>query len=108
MVWSEAVGCSAAASWWPGRGRPSLGNTDLMPQPAVEVEVVAPGLAGSGVADVGVQRVPVVSELLRAVASLDRADPAWHAGVGRGGAGHRGPVHGAAAVALGRGRGVGG
>src|SRR6266487_906747 len=108
MVWSEAVGCSAAASWWPGRGRPSPGNTDLMPESAVQVEVVAPGLAGGRIADVGVQRMPVVCELLGAVGSPDRANPARHAGAGRDGAGHRGPVRCTASVALGCGGGVGG
>jgi hypothetical protein len=74
---------SASASWWPVRGRSSLGDTDLVPKSAVEVEVVASGLAGSGVADVGVQRVPVVGELFSAVGSLDRGDPAWRSGAGR-------------------------
>src|SRR6266536_2337090 len=83
MVWSEAVGCSATASWWPGRGRPSPGNTHLTPESAVQVEIVAPGLPGGRVADVGVQRMPVVGELGRAVGSLDRADPARYAPAAR-------------------------
>ena len=52
--------------------------------------------------------MPVVGELLSAVGSRDRADLAWQALPGGGGAGRRGPVRGAAAVALGGGRGVGG
>jgi len=43
---------------------PLPGGRHFVPEPAVEVEVVAPGLAGSGVGDVGVQRVPVVGELV--------------------------------------------
>src|ERR1700722_15507316 len=81
-------------------------DTDLVPQAAVEVEVVALGLAGGAVADVGVQRVPVVGELAGAAGPGDRADPARQARAGRGGAGYRGPVRGAAAVALRRGRGI--
>jgi hypothetical protein len=53
---------------------PLPGGRHFVPDSAVEVDVVAPGLAGSGVCDVGVQRVAVVRELLRAVGSLDRAD----------------------------------
>jgi hypothetical protein len=40
------------------------GGRHFVPEPAVEVEVIAPRLAGGGVADVGVQRVPVVGELV--------------------------------------------
>ena len=40
------------------------GGGHFVPEAAVEVEVVAAGLAGGGVADVGVQRVPVVGELV--------------------------------------------
>jgi hypothetical protein len=40
------------------------GGRYFEPEAAVEVEVVAPGLAGSGVGDVGVERVPVVNELV--------------------------------------------
>src|SRR5437773_11635964 len=106
MVWSEAVGCSAAALWVVWVLLPSLGDGYFMPLSAVQVEVVASGLAGGRVADVGVQRVPVVGELGGAVGSLDRADPARQARAGRGGAGHRRPVLGTAAVAFRGGRGV--
>src|ERR1700733_5395874 len=78
--------------WLPGDGH-------FVPQAAVEVEVVAPGLAGGAVADVGVQRVPVVGELAGAASAGDRGDLARQALPGRGGAGDRGPVRGAAPVA---------
>src|SRR5947209_683316 len=85
-----AVGTSGFSFAGPGRARlvpaevtsvavPLPGDRHVVPEPAVEVEVVAPGLAGSSVADVGVERMPVVGELLRAVGSPDRADPARHA-----------------------------
>src|SRR6266702_7342549 len=61
-----ALGCRCA----------SPGDRHLVPQAAVEVEVVALGLAGGGVADVGVQRVPVGGELTGATGPGDRADPA--------------------------------
>jgi hypothetical protein len=51
-------------------GRGSAGDGHFVPQAAVEVEVVAEGLAGGGVAGVGVQRVPVVGDLGAAVGSL--------------------------------------
>ena len=50
-----------------GRSRSSAGNGYLMPQPAVQVEVIAVGLAGGGISDVGVQGMPVVGGLRRAV-----------------------------------------
>src|ERR1700730_7522292 len=81
-------------------------DTDLVPQAAVEVEIVAPGLAGGAVADIGVQRVPVVGELAGAAGPGDRADPARQARAGRGGAGQGRPVRGAAAVAFRHGWGV--
>ena len=64
----------------------------LIPESAVEVEVVAAGLAGRGVADVGVQRVPVVGELHGAAGPADGADPAGQVRGGRRGAGYRRPV----------------
>src|ERR1700730_6282816 len=82
------------------------GDTDLLPQAAVQVGVVALGLAGGRVADVDVQRLPVVGGRAGAAGPGDRADLAGQTGGGRGGAGYRGPVRGAAAVALRRGRGV--
>ena len=50
-----------------GCSRSSAGNGYLMPQPAVQVEVIAMGLAGGGISDVGVQGMPVVGGLRRAV-----------------------------------------
>ena len=52
------------------------GNGHVVPPAAVEVEFVAVGLAGGAVADVGVQRVPVVGELAGPAGPGDRADPA--------------------------------
>jgi 3-(3-hydroxy-phenyl)propionate hydroxylase len=83
------------------------GYLDLGPQAAVEVEVVALGLARSGVADVGVQRVPVVGRLQPAVRPLDGAQLACHARAGLGITGHRWPVQGTRARAPGGRRGVG-
>src|SRR6516162_5988054 len=47
-----ALGCGGLA-----------GHADFVPEPTVEVEVVAVGLAGGAVADVGVEGVPVVGGL---------------------------------------------
>src|SRR5258708_27403428 len=78
-----------------------LGGGYVEPEAAVEVDVVAAVLAGVSVADVGVEGVAVVGELGRAVGALDGGDLAGQAGGGGGGgAGDRGPVRGAAAVAL--------
>src|ERR1035437_8509669 len=41
----------------------SAGRGHLVPKPAVQVDVVASGLAGRGVADVGVERMAVVGDL---------------------------------------------
>ncbi len=71
----RATGIDAAS---PGRGplsrhthrrhfRRLAGRGDLVPQPAVQVEPVAVGLAAGGVADVGVQGMPVVGGLDRPV-----------------------------------------
>src|SRR6266487_447296 len=51
----------------PGRG-------DFMPDAAIHVDAVALGLPRGGVGAVGVQRVPVVGGLLRAVRPGDRAE----------------------------------
>src|SRR5260370_34461422 len=45
-----------------------------MPQPAVQVELVAVGLPWSTVADVGVQRMPVVGGLNQAIRARDRRE----------------------------------
>jgi hypothetical protein len=50
-----------------GGSRSSAGNGYLMPEPAVQVEVIAVGLAGGGISNVGVQGMPVVDGLHRAV-----------------------------------------
>ena len=50
-----------------GRSRSSAGNGYLVPQPAVQVEVIALGLAGGGISDVGVQGMPVLAGLRRAI-----------------------------------------
>ena len=53
-----------------------------MPQPSGCVQAVALGLSGGGVADEGVQRVPVEGGLGRAVGSLDGAERARDPGCG--------------------------
>jgi hypothetical protein len=59
----------------------------LVPQAAVKVEVISVGLAGDAVADVGVQRVPVVGELTGAIAGGIRAgNPAGAAAMPSAGA----------------------
>src|SRR6185312_511322 len=59
-----SVRFSVAAAGAPGGG-------DFVPHPAGEVQAVALGLPGSGVADVGVQRVPVEGGLYRTIRPLD-------------------------------------
>ena len=64
--------CPQRAAWQSrvtraGRGRSSAGDGYLVPQAAVQVEVIAVGLAGGGISDVGVQGMPVVGGLRRAV-----------------------------------------
>src|SRR5262249_59966503 len=83
---------SAKTMHGPSRYSASTVHGHLVPEPAVEVEVVAEGLAGGGVAGVGVQRVPVVSGLGGAVGPLDRAQLAGDARACRGGPDHRCPV----------------
>jgi hypothetical protein len=55
--------------WMTGAGcrRGSAGNGYLMPKPAVQVDVIAVGLAGGGISDVGVQGMALVGGLRRAV-----------------------------------------
>src|SRR5258708_7167142 len=74
------------------------GHGHLVPEPAVEVEAVAEGLAGGGATDVGVQRRPVVGALGGPVGPLDRPERAADARARRGGPGHRRPVAGARPV----------
>jgi hypothetical protein len=45
-----------------------------MPYPAVQVQPVAIGVAGGGVSDVGIQRVPLVGRLHGAIWPGDRAE----------------------------------
>ena len=62
-----------------GRSGRRPGHGHFMPHPTGRVEPVALVLSGSGVGDIGVQRVPVVGGLLRAVGAGDRAQRAHHA-----------------------------
>jgi hypothetical protein len=59
-----------------GHARSSAGNGYLMPQPAVQVEVIAVDLAGGGISNVGVQGMPVVDGLRRAVRQSSPVRPA--------------------------------
>ena len=52
-------------------------------QATAQVEVVAIGLPGAGVRDIGIQRMPAVGGLHRAVGPGDRAQPPGDAGPGR-------------------------
>ena len=72
--------------------RSAARDGDLVPQPAVEVDVVAVRLPGTAVGDVRVQRVAVVGDLARAVGALDRAELPGYAGSLGGGPDDRGPV----------------
>src|SRR6266567_508288 len=83
-------------------------SADLVPVAAVEVELVAVGLARGAVADVGVQRMAVVGCLRGAAGPLDRAEPAGDARPGLRGAGDGRPVGGTRPGALGGRRAVGG
>ena len=65
---------------------------------AGEVDVVAVGLVGGGIADVGVQRVAVIGDLRRPVRTSDRPEPAGYAGAGDWAPGQRWPVDGAGPV----------
>jgi PAS domain S-box-containing protein len=65
---------------------------DLVPEAAVQVQLVAAGLAGRRVANVGVQRVAIVGGLGRAVGPLDRAELAGYPWGGRDRALDRRPV----------------
>src|ERR1700759_1162077 len=102
--------CCSVALTWPlsTSAVESAGHCDLVPQTAVEVEVVAAGLAGGGVGDVGVQRVPVVGGLLGSAGADDRAEPARDAGTGGRLSGQRRPVLRADTSAGRAGRGIGG
>src|SRR6185312_16995772 len=83
-------------------------GADFVPVAAVEVDLVAAGLARGVVADVGVQRVAVVGRLRVAAGSLDRAELAGrHARPGRGGADDGRPVGGTGPGAPGGGPAVG-
>src|SRR5580704_4730496 len=55
-----------------GQGAVLPADSHLVPEAAVEVEIVAVGLAGGAVADVGVQRVPVIGELTGAAGAAYR------------------------------------
>src|SRR5690348_3252586 len=76
------------------RGWVALG-ADFVPEAAVEVEIVAPGLARGAVTGVSVQRVAVVGRLRSAAGPPDRAQFARDARLGLRGAGDGRPVGGA-------------
>src|SRR5690349_20741843 len=94
-----------AGSWSVSPARP--GDRDLVPLAAVGPHAVALGLAGRGVRGRGVERVPVVRGLQRAVGPRDRADGAGYSGLPGRGSGHRRPVPGAGPLAGGPPGGVG-
>ena len=79
----------------------SAGGGHLVPKPTVQVDVVARGLAGSGVSDVGVERVAVVGHLGPPRPSERRMVPTRPVtpAPADGFAGHRQPVDRAGAVA---------
>src|SRR5215470_16249095 len=82
---------SIAASAGGARGRRLPRRGDFVPHAAVDVDAVALGLARCGVRGVGIQRVPVVGDLLGAVGPGDRAERAGDALPGGRGPGHRRP-----------------
>lgn len=71
------------------------GHDHLVPQAAVDVQVVAVRLPWRRVTDIGVQRMPVVGLLHRAVSPMDRAERAVHARGRRQRSRDRRPVRGA-------------
>src|SRR6266567_699700 len=94
---------SAWSSGWWWRGLPdtprkegcgSPRHADLVPEAAVQVEVVAARLAPSAVADIGVKRMAVVGRLHTAAGPFDGAELARDARPGFGGTGNRRPVGG--------------
>jgi hypothetical protein len=64
---TTAAAYPAEAMTRAGFRRGSAGDSYLMPEPAVQVDVIAVDLAGGGINDVGVQGMPVVGGLRRAV-----------------------------------------
>ena len=72
--------------------RAAAGHRHLMPYPAGQVETVALGLPRSGVAHVGVERMPVVGGLRRAIRAGDRGQLAGDARPGGRWSLHRRPV----------------
>ena len=98
-----ATGTAALAR----RERGSTGGGRLMPHPAGQVKAVALGLPRSSIADVGVQRVPVVGGLLRPVGTGDHAERPGNAGASGGRSLDRRPEVGARAVPVGLGGGSG-
>src|SRR5215472_19219521 len=73
---------------------PSSGHMGLVPVAAVELELVAVGLARGAVAYIDVQRVTVVGRLHGATRSSDRAELAGDPRPGLGAASDRRPVGG--------------
>src|SRR5215467_6667360 len=95
-----ALEVNTPITFWPETWRAaSAGHHGFVPHPAVQVEVVPVGLAGSAVPHVGVQRMPVPGDLLGAIGPGGRAERAGDARSGRG-AGHRRPVGGTVSVAV--------
>src|SRR5207247_1419899 len=64
---SVLVPAAARASGPAGSERRGAGDGDLVPHAAVEVQAVALGLPRCAVGDVGIERVPVIGRLHRAV-----------------------------------------
>src|ERR1039457_5690476 len=97
----------------PSRGQPSLAlicsssawRGHLVPQPAIQVDVIAVGLTGSGISDVSVEGMPAIGGLRLATCAFDRAQYSDDARAGGWSPNHRPPIHGTAPVARGLGRG---
>src|SRR6202044_1460537 len=87
LVRSVSIAASAGAA----RGRHLPGRRDLMPYATIHVDAIALSLARGGVGGVGVQRVPAVGGLFRAVGPDDRAELAGDALPGSHRPGHRRP-----------------
>ena len=64
----------------------------LVPKAAIQVDVVAGGLAGSRVSDVGVERVAVIGDLACSTRPLGRSELAGHSGPGDRSARQRRPI----------------
>src|SRR5215831_21025429 len=92
---SVPVPAAAGAGGPAGSRCRGAGDGDLVPHTAVEVQAVALRLARYAVGDVGVERMPVIGRLCRAVGPLDGAELAGDARTGGGRPLHWRPVRGA-------------